>query len=55
MFALRNGELAGRLQGDPVLWDAQKLEAMKGRVQAAQVGADDPPVRPHLPKHPPKG
>lgn len=35
-------------------WDAQKLEAMQGRVLAAQVGAEDPPVKPHLPKRPPK-
>jgi hypothetical protein len=36
-------------------WDAYKLEAMKGRVLAAQVGAEDPPVRPHLPNQQPKG
>ena len=36
-------------------WDEQKLEAMEGRVLAAQVGAEDPPVKPHLPKRPPKG
>ena len=36
-------------------WDAYKLKAMEGRVLAAQVGAEDPPVRPHLPKDQPKG
>lgn len=36
-------------------WDPYKLEAMKGRVLAAQVGAEDPPVKPHLPKRPPNG
>jgi hypothetical protein len=36
-------------------WDAQKLEAMEGRVLAAQAGAEDPPVKPHLPKRPPSG
>jgi hypothetical protein len=36
-------------------WDEQKLEAMAGRVLAAQVGAEDPPVKPHLPKRPPNG
>ena len=36
-------------------WDEQKLEAMTGRVLAAQVGAEDPPVKPHLPKRPPQG
>jgi hypothetical protein len=39
----------------PVLWDEGKLEAMAGRVLAAGVEAEDPPVRPHLPNHPPKG
>jgi hypothetical protein len=55
LIALRNGELAERLQRDPVLWDTQKLEAMEGRVLAAQAGAEDPPVKPHLPKRPPSG
>ena len=55
LIALRNGELAERLQGAPVLWDPYKLEAMEGRVLAAQVGAEDPPVKPHLPKRPPRG
>ena|SRR5262245_21236736 len=36
-------------------WDAYKLEAMAGRVLAAGVGAEDPPVKPHLPKRPPRG
>jgi hypothetical protein len=36
-------------------WDAYKLKAMEGRVLAAQVGAEDPPVKPHLPKRPPRG
>jgi hypothetical protein len=36
-------------------WDAYKLKAMQGRVLAAQVGAEDPPVKPHLPKRPPSG
>lgn len=36
-------------------WDAYKLNAMEGRVLAAQVGAEDPPVKPHLPKRPPSG
>jgi hypothetical protein len=36
-------------------WDAYKLKAMQGRVLAAQVGAEDPPVKPHLPKRPPRG
>jgi hypothetical protein len=36
-------------------WDAYKLKAMEGRVLAAQVGAEDPPVKPHLPKRPPSG
>jgi hypothetical protein len=36
-------------------WDQYKLEAMAGRVLAAQVGAEDPPVKPHLPKRPPSG
>ena len=36
-----------------VLWDEGKLEAMAGRVLAA--GAEDPPVKPHLPKRPPRG
>ncbi len=36
-------------------WDPYKLEAMEGRVLAAQVGAEDPPVKPHLPKRPPRG
>ena len=39
----------------PVLWDEGKLEAMAGRVLAAGVGAEDPPVKPHLPKRPPRG
>ena len=34
-------------------WDPYKLEAMKGRVLAEQVAAEDPPVKPHLPKRPP--
>jgi len=34
-------------------WDAYKLKATQGRVLAAQVGAEDPPVKPHLPKRPP--
>ena len=37
------------------LWDPYKLEAMEGRVLAAGVGAEDPPVKPHLPKRPPRG
>jgi len=36
-------------------WDRYKLEAMAGRVLAAGVGAEDPPVKPHLPKRPPRG
>ena len=36
-------------------WDEQRLEAMAGRVLAAKVGAEDPPVKPHLPKRPPNG
>ena len=36
-------------------WDAYKLKAMEGRVLAAQVGAEDPPVKPHLPKRPERG
>ncbi|HET8526944.1 MAG TPA: hypothetical protein VFM81_09950 [Actinomycetota bacterium] len=36
-------------------WDAYKLKAMEGRVLAAQAGAEDPPVKPHLPKRPPSG
>jgi hypothetical protein len=38
----------------PVLWDEGKLEAMAGRVLAAGVGAEDPPVKPHIPKRPPR-
>jgi hypothetical protein len=38
----------------PVLWDEGKLEAMAGRVLAAGVGAEDPPVKPHVPKRPPR-
>jgi hypothetical protein len=34
-------------------WDAYKLQAMKGRVLAEQARAEDPPVKPHLPKRPP--
>ena len=55
LFALRNGELAERLRDGPILWDPYKLEAMKGRVLAEQVRAEDPPVKPHLPKRPPNG
>jgi hypothetical protein len=33
-------------------WDAQKLEAMEGRQLAAQVRAEDPIVKPHIPKRP---
>ena len=51
--------LAGRVLYQPAPsiggWDAYKLEAMEGRVLAARVGAEDPPVRPHLPKDQPKG
>jgi hypothetical protein len=51
--------LAGRVlyQPDPGVqgWDAYKLEAMKGRVLAARAGAEDPPVKPHIPKRPPNG
>lgn len=36
-------------------WDAYKLKAMEGRVLAEQVGTEDPPVKPHLPKRPPNG
>jgi hypothetical protein len=36
-------------------WDPYKLEAMAGRVLAAGIGAEDPPVKPHLPKRPPRG
>lgn len=42
-------------QPENVGWDEQKLAAMAGRVLAAQVGAEDPPVKPHLPKRPPNG
>ena len=38
----------------PALWDTYKLEAMAGRVLAAGVGAEDPPVKPHIPKRPPR-
>ena len=38
----------------PVLWDEGKLEAMAGRVLAAGAGAEDPPVKPHIPKRPPR-
>jgi len=37
------------------LWDAQKLEAMEGRQLAAQLRAEDPITKPHLPKRPPTG
>jgi hypothetical protein len=51
--------MAGRVHYQPAPaiegWDAYKLEAMQGRVLAAQVGAEDPPVRPHLPKDQPRG
>ena len=51
--------LAGRVlyQPDPGVqgWDAYKLEAMKGRVLAARAGAEDPPVKPHIPRRPPNG
>ena len=36
-------------------WDAGKLEAMEGRVLAARAGAEDPPVKPHIPRRPPNG
>jgi hypothetical protein len=37
------------------LWDAQKLDAMEGRQLAAQLRAEDPITKPHLPKRPPTG
>ena len=37
------------------LWDAQKLEAMEGRQLAEQLRAEDPIVKPHIPKRPPAG
>jgi hypothetical protein len=51
--------MAGRVLYEPAPategWDAYKLKAMEGRVLAAQVGAEDPPVRPHLPTNQPRG
>jgi hypothetical protein len=66
--ALEPGELKAILEGRGTVeqvgaqssgWDAQKLEAMEGRVlaerfRAEQVGAEDPILAPHVPRRAPQ-